>query len=278
MKIKDLADSLKQSLPSEFHKDLLDAALKNLSHRKNKLRLNNFSYTIRELMRHVFSFYAPDDKVRASSWFKEEGNKPGQVTRRQRVSYMIHAGITPKNLRPYLRKDIANKAKEIIEHVDSLSKYTHIEIQTFDIDAVTVRKNAKAVLTVFMETMDLIDVCREEVREYIHDNLQDNIFATMIENTYDDLDDKSTHTTVDDVVIESFEITDIDESYIYVQGDGSVDCELQYGSDSDVRNGIGDIGGCSFPLEFEATVSVNDFTDVNIEPHDIKIDDSSWYE
>jgi len=278
MKIQDLAVTLKENLPSEFHIELLDAALKNLFHQKNKLRFNNFSYTIRELMRHVFSYYAPDDKVRASSWFKEEGNKPGQVTRRQRVSYMIHAGIPLKNLSAPLRKDIASKAKEILEHVDNLSKYTHIEAHTFNIDAVAVRTKAKAVLTVFIETMELIDICRDEVREYIHDKVQDNLFSVMIENVYDSLDDKSTHTTVDDAVIENFDITDIDETYIYVQGDGYVDCELQYGSDSDVSNDFGAVGDCSFPLTFEATISANNFADVNIEPQDIKIDDTSWYD
>lgn len=277
MKIQDLATSLKQNLPTEFHKDLLDAALKNFSHRKNKLRFNNFSYTIRELMRHVFYHHAPDDKVRTSSWFKEEG-KPGQVTRRQRVSYMIHAGIPLKNLSPSLRKEITSKTKEIIGHVDDLSKYTHIETHTFDINAAAVRKKAKAVLTVFIETMDLIDACRDEVREYIHDRIQDNLFTVMIENAYDNLEDKSTHTTVDDAVIDGFDITDIDETYIYVQGEGYVECELQYGSGSDLRNDIGAVGGCSFPLKFEATISVNNFTDVNIEPHDVKIDDSSWYD
>ena len=107
-----------------------------------------FSYTIRELMRHVFAYYAPDDMVRSCSWYKEEGNKPGQITRRQRVSYMIHSGITPKKLSTLLRKDITDKAKEILNHVDDLSKYTHIEEQTFGIKAIEIKSKAKAVLTI----------------------------------------------------------------------------------------------------------------------------------
>lgn len=72
-------DKLKQSillyLKTSFEKDLLEAVLKNLEDGKNKLRLNNFAYSARELTRHYLKRLAPDIEVLNAPWFKPNDPK-----------------------------------------------------------------------------------------------------------------------------------------------------------------------------------------------------------
>ena len=60
-------EALKQSilpyLKTDFEKNLLEAAIKNLKDVGNKLRLNNFAYATRELTRHYLKRLAPDADV-----------------------------------------------------------------------------------------------------------------------------------------------------------------------------------------------------------------------
>lgn len=45
-------DKLNKLLSTQFEIDLLEALITNLKDKSNKLRLNNFAYSIRELSRH----------------------------------------------------------------------------------------------------------------------------------------------------------------------------------------------------------------------------------
>ena len=58
--------------------------------------------------------------------------------------------------------------------------------------------------------------------------------------------------------------------------DGSIRCELQYGSDSDVKNNIGAVIDTSFPLFAELTVQVERPLGKIASVRNFTVDTSSW--
>lgn len=73
------------------------------------------------------------------------------------------------------------------------------------------------------------------------------------------------------------EVLLIDESYIHIRATGSVYVELQWGSNSDVKNDTGAVGSETFPLIAELTIDINDLSKVSVIESSISIDTSSWY-
>ena len=56
-------EEIKKYLEDGYEKDFLDACLRNLADVENPLRLSNFAYSLRELIREVMSRRAPDDSI-----------------------------------------------------------------------------------------------------------------------------------------------------------------------------------------------------------------------
>lgn len=277
-KIDVLKSDFEQMLVESFHKELLNAAFSNLADTSNCLRFNNFAYALRELLRIVFEYNSPDKEVLSCPWYKNETDKKDQVTRKQRILYMLYGGVSKEVFSDALLEEIEESTKLIIEKINFLSKFTHIGEATFGIDASDVDSHSEEVMESVLDVFNLIGACRREIRDYLHDSIYDAVLATLSENVYDALDDKSTHTCVDEVTLESFEIVAIDKDYILLEGEGSVGCELQYGSGSDIAKDFGAVGSCSFPFTFTGKVSASNLDDIDISSRDIDIDDSSWYE
>jgi len=72
-------------------------------------------------------------------------------------------------------------------------------------------------------------------------------------------------------------IEDIDKDTIFFSGDGSILCQLQYGSDGDVRRGDGVEFESNFPFTFTGSASV-DLKEIHIDQDTIEVDTSSFYE
>jgi hypothetical protein len=92
-----MKEVIKEILESEFEKELFDAAMANLNDDSNKLRYNNFAYSIRELSRHFLHRLSPEDDVKSCQWF-EILTETGNLTRTQRIKYAIHGGLTDEIL------------------------------------------------------------------------------------------------------------------------------------------------------------------------------------
>ncbi|MBR4066667.1 MAG: hypothetical protein IKJ97_07930 [Bacteroidaceae bacterium] len=126
-------------MKTSFEKDLLEAALMNLEDGKNKLRLNNFAYSARELTRHYLKRLAPDTEVLNAPWFKpNDPKKPKAITREQRIKYAIQGYLSDDFRENVLKIYLNEVSKNLRTSIDDLSKYTHVEPETFDVDITTV--------------------------------------------------------------------------------------------------------------------------------------------
>ena len=126
-----LAEKLKPRLANEFQRRLLAATVQSVQEASNPLRLNNFSASFRELFRHVLVEFAPEHNVMATSWFVPDAKNDGKVTRAQKVSYVVHAGLDPAYVEGELGIDVAAERQALLRTIDRLSKFTHVNEESF---------------------------------------------------------------------------------------------------------------------------------------------------
>jgi hypothetical protein len=73
-------------------------------------------------------------------------------------------------------------------------------------------------------------------------------------------------------------IVAIDQDRVYFQAKGYVSCELQWGSNSDLRNDMGATAEESFPFVCRLSSSVDEPSDVEADDDGLSVDTSSWHD
>lgn len=118
---------------------------------------------------------------------------------------------------------------------------------------------------------------REKKLEIV--NIENMLTQIMLEELPDELDELSTHTTLDEVSDIDLDEIIIDGKSIFVKGNGVVSVELQMGSDGDQKRGDGFKSNDNFPFDFNITLEYNDKNELHIiEIDTLKVDTSSFYE
>lgn len=254
-----LIASLESALPDDFSKTLLDSSIRVLADPKNKVRLNHFASSIRELYTHVLNTLAPDAEIRKCVWFPEQRaqrarDEPHRAeadldkpTRRQRAIYATQGGLTDKQLTEY-GVDIEGLHSEFIKSIDELSKHTHVKPNTLVEDAKEIERSSKAALVALADFFAVLQECRDMIEAAILDAVHEQAFEELTREEIGDLDILSTHTYVEGPLIEDIEISSIDAEHIHYEVSGEVEVELNYGSSSDFRNGDGVSLSDSFPF------------------------------
>ena len=126
--------------------------------------------------------------------------------------------------------------------------------------------------------MDAAATSRQEMKRAIADVMHHAVFENLISETIQELDELSTHTLVEGHYIDTVEVSEMGATQIAYVITGQVEVELQYGSDSDVRNDIGIRKNDSYP--YSATISSNAKNPMEIHSGDIvlSVDNSSFFE
>lgn len=151
-----VSDQLIENLSEGFERELYQAAMSNLDDECNKLRFNNFAYAMRELVRHVLCRLAPDSSVVQCDWYKNETMKLGGVTRRQRAIFSVQGGLSNDYIKNTLGMEVDDIHKALIKAIDNLSKFTHIEPNTFGLGAAEVGSHASQTLMAVSNLFDTI--------------------------------------------------------------------------------------------------------------------------
>jgi hypothetical protein len=253
---KDIASSkaseVREKLHNEFQRELFDAAIANLLDHDNKLRINNFSYAARELIRIYLSSVVDDDEVSNCSWFKGDKNK--NPTRTERMRYAIHRGLDVQTVAEILGSDHNALIRNLIKNIDLLSKYTHISEDTFPTNtcdndlALTLLENLAEFLN------NIIDAERN-----IANSLEKEIWQVLengfFNEYFDEIDHLATHHGIEEVYVNSILAEQFDSKNLTFSVEGTLEFSLQWGSDSDMRKGDGATGGVS--VKFSAIVKAD---------------------
>lgn len=278
--MEELRKSIMLYLKTSFERDLLEAALKNLNDCKNKLRLNNFAYAARELTRHFLERLAPDAEVRDAPWFvPHDPEKLKMITREQRIKYAIQGFLSDEFREKKLKINLDKVSKDLKRSIDDLSKYTHVNPNTFDVDKKTIACVSYNIMADALRFFETVSKAKIQVEEAIVACIDEEMIIQFYYETHDDIDSLATHHEV-----LGYDITDLsrltkDDETITMQVDGVVNVRLQYGSDGDMRRGDGYETKINLPFTSKVVVNYrNQAGDIHIESAEINVDNESFYE
>jgi len=109
------------------------------------------------------------------------------------------------------------------------------------------------------------------------DNIESLLLSCVIADLPSELDELSTHTTVDE--ISEVEIDEIKiDPVISVKGSGIISVELQFGSDREMKKEDGYTSSEKFPFDFDIVLEYTDKHELQVvEVINFKVDTSSFY-
>lgn len=268
-------------LVGTFERELVEASLSNLEDVKNKLRFNNFSYSIRELTRHILERLAPYKNVMDTTWFKpNDPKKPKQITRKQRMKYAIQAGLSDTYIEEELGIDVEEIGNKVTDAINLLSKYTHVNPSTFNIPDADVKRMSESVMKAVILLFETIEESRKLLVHEMEESINKSIISNLFFDTIDSIDYLATHYEIEEFNVYDIVLQNIDESDVYFQANGTVSVKLQYGSDGDLRRGDGMTIEESFPFsgEFYGKICDN-MSSFELETDTFEVDtDSHWGE
>jgi len=274
-----MKEQIKKILSSEFEIELFESAIYNLNDKKNKLRYNNFAYSIRELSRHFLHRLAPDENVKESNWFtiQTENKKP---TRTQRIKYAIQGGINDEILNElgFDSEELNEEIKSIKKTIDSLSKYTHINPKSFDLKDDEITEKSKKVLSEFRIFAERIEAYRDDLRHFLDGKIEEHMIDGVISNFYENVDMLAPHHSLEYSEISEYHIIEINQNSIIVEVLGDIHFTLEYGSRKERREGDGLDLHESFPFQTKIFYEINsDFPSNKYEIEEFDVDTQEWY-
>ena len=259
-----------------FETALASAIFDNLQ-ATGPLCFNNFAYALREFLRHVFHRLAPDECVTNTSWFKPDMTSQNGITRAHRSKYMLQGGLSDLYVTKKLMVDVDAVNDDLSDVFKVLSSFTHIGHDTFNLTMADIEDRAGTCLDSTKYLIDHIAVCRRRVLDALGHEVDQHLINEVISETNLELDEIATHHRIDNVYVESSEVTDIGVHDLTIDVEGTVGVELQYGSGSDVRNDIGAVVDNSFPFTAQVKVKFQRPLGKFATVVGFKVDTSSWY-
>lgn len=269
---------IKSILSDHFERELFEASLDCLNESQNKLRFNNFAYSIRELLRHFLHRLSPDESVKACSWFKEE-TANGLPSRTQRVKYAIQGGIDDGLLALYGidAGEFQHSAKTIKKSIDSLNKYTHVSPEVFNLDKLEVEKRSEGVISDFEIFVEAVISCKSQVMKLLEGKIEEEAIEAVVSTSFENIDSLASHYSLDAAYVENYSVEEINESEIVVAVKGEINVTLSWGSSSESRNGDGHDVEDTFPFSTRVKYFIGeDFPNDSPEVDEPGVDTSKW--
>lgn len=272
-------EAIKRILNSEFQIDLFDAALASLNDKSNKLRYNNFAYSIRELSRHILYSLSPEINIKNCLWYKTltEDDRP---IRAQRIKYAIQGGITDAILKKwgFDVEELNDTIKSTKTIIDSLSKYTHINPEVFNLEEEKIENNSDEVLSTFRLFVETIEDYRKEIKDFLDGHIEEHLISSIISNSFVSVDYLAPHYSLNYSEISEYYISEINATEIIVNVEGNIFVTLEYGSRSERRVGDGLDLEEDFPFETKVKYKISeDFPSNDYDVEDYDVDTSEWY-
>lgn len=263
----------------DYLSQLLSAAVDSYRDSLNPARYSNSATNLRELTREFFAEVAPDSEVMKRYDFEPDpSSRMAGVTRKHRITYAIY-GLLPRDLFPEQFVDEADEiAEELSREINDLSKYTHVTKEVLAQGEADAAPLLVSVMQWFVSLIDAIEsgkqLAIQKLRLFIRQDL-DELFT---QDFFDELDTLSTHTRPQGASDVEVQIDSVDDKWVCFSGTGSVDCDLQWGSDSDVEKDDGAEGTASFPFTFSGRAPIKNPAAIEVSREDLEIDTSSFYE
>ncbi|MBU3627996.1 hypothetical protein [Polynucleobacter sp. AP-Reno-20A-A9] len=263
-------------LKGDFEERLYEAAYKNLRDFSNPLRFNNFSYALRELIRHLNMRLAPDQNVLKSSWYANVTGKKCGISRGQRAYYIVQGGISDEYIQNVLGIQTISMHRRLIKAIDELSKFTHIQPETFSIDCDRVNDLVLEIEGAINGWCTAIAECRYELIESVIEKVDMILINQTISETIESIDRLAPHHSIDELYVDGVEIVSIDHERLIFQATGIITAELQWGSNSNVRKGDGILMFDEFSFKCQLFSDVASPVSLTLMDDTFVVDTSAW--
>lgn len=276
--VKHLSRDFSSRFPHDaFLEDLLKGVWRVARDKDNPIRGNLVASALREVVGHTLHALAPDVEVRECIWF-EQAKDTQTVTRRQRANYIVHAGLPQKFVQEQLKVEIEDYVGPLLDAINDLSRATHVRAETILYKGNLVRFLIQNVLAGLLELLDAAIEARNDLKHAISEVMHNAVFENLISESIQELDELSTHTSVDGHQIDCVDVVEMDANQVVYEVFGDVEVELQYGSNSDVRNDIGLRMGDSYPYRAVVISRAAKPMDIRAADVELKVDNSSFFE
>ena len=279
--MENLKNNLKILLSNSFDKELVDYAFRNLEDKTNLIRLNNFSYVLRELLYRILEREAPHKDVSKSPWFKSmiKWDKT-KATREQQMQYMMLDKFPNDFVNQILKIDVKAAAEYLNGILNSMNAYTHISPKTTNYSDKDIERKVGNVCALFTDLFGLIRKIQNKIYDGVAKRIDRELLETMYMETFDEVDILSTHSTIEEYSLQDLTIERITDRDLKCDVQGIVKVRLQYGSNYDIRNDDGYVTDMSFPFNssFTCTLTEEGIENYVIEQDSIDVDTSSFYE
>lgn len=269
---------IENELCEGFERELFSAAQNNLSDKSNPLRLNNYSYAMRELSRHVLHRLAPDQNVINCSWYKNETDKENGITRKQRAYYAVQGGLDDQYVKETLGLEVDGIHSRLVKAINNLSKFTHIEPKVFNLSELEAEQFVVEMTEATHNFLIAIRECRELIIEQLWEQIDAAVIDKALTDTITSIDELASHHYIEEINTDTIKIFNIDHESILLCAYGSIGCELQWGSNSDIRRGDGATLHQSFPFTCQLISSVEAPDEIECDENSLSVDTSSWYD
>ncbi|MFC0299550.1 hypothetical protein ACFFIS_01705 [Virgibacillus soli] len=275
----DLFKSILNQLDKEFHKDIINSSIVILDTPGIHTRFSNFATNMRELTREVFHTLAPDHEVMECQWYEKETNEgEADITRIQRMTYAIKGGLSNEFIQDELGIDFKDITKQLNKVIRTLNKYTHINEKVYYRDEKDGYEMVERTLSAFDNFLKTIKDIRSIILRKLEERLYNEVSDALMDDLIQEIDILATHYLIEDVWLGTVIVNKITASNIFIDIQGSVDIEHQYGSDGDYKRGDGIRIDSSYPFQVPLILDINYPLEISIEPYQIEVDNSSFYE
>lgn len=275
---EDRVGQLPGRLVDDFARNLFVGAQRVLADHENPVRLHMFASTVRELFSYTLHSLAPDEEVKACTWFERDPNTD-KLTRRQRLMYAIQGGLDPDFVSDTLLLEIDDMCAGVIRAIDELSRFTHVRPDTLVTDAAEIAAHGERTLFALADFVDDMSDCRAAIASALEAHVHDAVFEAVSAETLPELDEISSHYSIEEHYVDDIVIIRINSEWIYMDVKGSVSVGLQWGSNSDIRNDMGAVAEETFPFNAGLKAPAGDPTQVETdEDGPAAVDTSSWWE
>jgi len=252
-----------------------------LEDKTNLIRLNNFSYVLRELLYRILEREAPHKEVSKSPWFKSmiKWDKT-KATREQQMQYMMLDKFPNDFVNQILKIDVKAVAEYLNGILNSMNAYTHISPKTTNYSDKDIESKVGNVCALFTDLFGLIRKIQNKIYDGVAKRIDRELLETMYMETFDEVDILSTHSTIEEYSIQDLTIERITDRDLKCDVQGFVTVRLQYGSNYDIRNDDGYVTDMTFPFNssFTCTLTEEGIENYVIEQDSIDFDTSSFYE
>lgn len=194
----------------------------------------------------------------------------------QRQRYVIQGGLDDSYVREELKLDIDSLRSQLEAAVKTLNRATHLRAKTVVGDTQGVEALAQQALSALSTLLDAIEHCRLEMMMAVTEAVADEATEEILGETIQAIDQLAAHHSIEEVYVDDVKTTRIDAHFVWYRATGSINAELQWGSNSDLRRGDGATLGHTFRFVCDIPALVDTPKIFETSMISLGVDDGGW--